>query len=167
MSFKRTNSDHGVFVLENMFIAIYVDDLLIFGKDNSKLQQLQHELKSRFQMIDLGEVSHYLGIEVDVNSEKSIITLRQSTYLKKVLCRFNMLDSRPILTSMDSRIGNTLMPSEDQADNDTITWYQSVVGSLMWAAIHTRPDIAYAVGVLSRYCSNLSSHHCKYLQRVM
>lgn len=59
------------------------------------------------------------------------------------------------------------MPSEDQADKETISWYQSVVGSLMWPAIHTRPDIAYAVGVLSRYCSNPGPFHCKYLQRVM
>ena len=83
-----------------MFIAIYVDDLLIFGKDTSKLQQLQHELKSRFRMTDLGEVSYYLGIEVNVNTEKSIITLRQTTYLKKILQRFNMVDCRPISTPM-------------------------------------------------------------------
>lgn len=167
MGFRRTESDHGVFVSEDMYIAIYVDDLLIFGKDASKLQQLQHELKSRFRMTDLGEVSHYLGIEVDVSADKSTITLRQTTYIKKVLSRFNMLDSRPVSTPMEPGIGNTLTPSEDQADKETITWYQSVVGSLMWPAIHTRPDIAYAVGVLSRYCSNPSSLHCKYLQRIM
>lgn len=64
-------------------------------------------------MTDLGEVSHYLGIEVDVNLEKSVITLWQSTYLRKVLHRFNMLDSRPISTPMDLGTRNTLMLSED------------------------------------------------------
>lgn len=167
MGFKRTESDHGVFVSGDMFIAIYVDDLFIFGKDTPKVQQLQYELKSRFRMTDLGEVSHYLGIEVDVNSDKSVITLQQTTYLKKVLSRFNMLNSTPISTPMDPGAGNTIMPSEDQADKETITWYQSVVGSLMWPAMHTRPDIAYAVGVLSRYCSNPGPLHCKYLQRIM
>ena len=68
---------------------------------------------------------------------------------------------------MDSGIRNTLKPSEDQADKKTITWYKSVVGSLMWPAIYIRPDISYAVGVLSRYCSNPSLFYCKYLQRVM
>ena len=167
MGFKRTESDHGVFVSRDMFIAIYVDDLLIFGKDTQILEQLQHDLKSRFKMTDLGEVSHYLGIEVDMNTDRTTVSLRQTTYLKKVLSRFNMLDSRPISTPMDQGAGNTLMPSEDQADKDTITWYQSVVGSLMWPAMHTRPDIAYSVGVLSRYCSNPSPLHCKYLQRIM
>ena len=49
MGFKRSNSDNGVFISDDMFIVIYVDDLLIFGKDTSKLQQLQHELKSRLK----------------------------------------------------------------------------------------------------------------------
>lgn len=167
MSFRQTESDHGVFVLGDMYIAIYVDNLLIFGKDASKLQQLQHELKSRFCMTDLGEIFHYLGIEVDVSADKSTIILRQTMYIKKVLSQFNMLDSQPVSTPMEPGIGNTLIPSEDQADKKTITWYQLVVGSLMWPAIHTRPDIAYAVGVLSRYCSNPSPLHCKYLQRIM
>lgn len=56
-----------------MYIAIYVNDDLIFGKDTSKLRQLQDELKSRFRMTDLGKVSHYLGIEVDVNADEIIL----------------------------------------------------------------------------------------------
>ena len=80
MSFKGTNSDYRVFVSEDMYITIYVDDILIFGKDASKIQ-LRHELKSLFCITDLGEVFHYLGIEVDVNADKSAITLRQTIYL--------------------------------------------------------------------------------------
>ena len=99
-------------------------------------------------------------------SISACLGLRQTTYLK-VLQRFNMLDCRPISTPMDPGAGNTLMPSEDQDDKKTITCYQSVVGPLMWPAMHTRPDIAYTVGVLSRYCSNPGPLHCKYLQRIM
>ena len=72
-------------------------------------------------MTDLGEISHYLGIEVDMTTDRSAVSLRQTTYLRKVLERFNMLDSRPISTPMDQGTGNTLMPSEDQADKHTIT----------------------------------------------
>lgn len=100
-------------------------------------------------------------------TDKSTITLRQTTYIKKVLSRLKMLDGRPVSISMVPGIGNTLEPSKDQADAETITWYQPVVGSLMWPAIHTRPDISYAVGVLRRYCSNPSPLHCKYLQHTM
>lgn len=78
-----------------------------------------------------------------------------------------MLDSRPIPTPLGPGTGNKLEPSEDQANKEAITCYQSVVGSLMGLAIHTRPDIAYAVGVLSRYCSEPSPLHCKYLPPIM
>lgn len=165
--FRRTESDHGVFVSEHMFIAIYVDDLLIMSKVNSELDALQDQLKARFKMTDLGEVSHYLGMQVDINSDKSEITLRQTTYLKKVLERFHLQDCKPVSTPMEPGIGNLLLPSEEQADKETIKWYQSIVGSLMWPAIHTRPDLAYSVGVLSRYCSNPGKLHCNLLQRVL
>lgn len=61
-----------MFVSEDIYIAIYVDDDLIFGKDTSKLT-ITDELKSRFRMTDLGKVSHYLGIEVDVNADEIIL----------------------------------------------------------------------------------------------
>ncbi len=167
MGFKRTEAGHGVFVSEDMFIAIHVDDLLIMSKDILKLDDLQRELKARFCMTDLGEVSHYLDIEVDINREKSEITLRQTTYLKKILQRFQRQDCRPIFTPMEPGMGNLLLPSTKEVDKKTVTWYQSVVGSLMWPAMLTRPDLAYSVGVLSRYCSNPGKLHCVLIQRVL
>ncbi len=116
MGFKRTEADHGVFVSEDIFIAIYVDDLLIMSKDILKLDDLQQELKTRFRMTDFGEVSHYLGIEVDINREKSEITLRQNTYLKKILQRFQMQDCIPMSTHMEPGKGNLLLPSLKEAD---------------------------------------------------
>lgn len=97
MGFKRTESDHGVFVSKEMFIAIYVDDMLIFCKHGSQLKKLQKKLEICFRMTDLGEVSHYLDMAVDVDKEMSEITLSQTAYLKKVLNRFNMQDCRPVL----------------------------------------------------------------------
>lgn len=112
-----------------MFIAIYVDDLLIMSKVNAELYALQDQLKAQFKMKDLGDVSHYLGMQVDINSDKSEIALRQTTYLKKALERFH--NCKPISTPMEPGIGNLLLPSQELADEKTIKWYQSVVGLLM------------------------------------
>ena len=99
-------------------------------------------------MTDLGDISHYLGMEVDyILGDK--ITLRQSTYLKKVLDRFDMTDCKPASLPMNPGVANSLQPFDGTADPKTIKWYQSAIGSLMWPAVHTRPDIAYSVGVLS------------------
>lgn len=69
---------------KQLFIAQYVDDLLLFGADIPFLKLIQKLLSDRFKMTDLGEVSHNFGIKIDIDIGKVII-LRQTTYLKKGL----------------------------------------------------------------------------------
>ncbi len=109
-------------------------------------------------MTDLGNVSHCLGMEVDVNLGKKKITLRQSTYLKKILERYRMSDCRPVKIPISPGIANSLIAYENQAEKDTVSWYQSAVGALMRPAIHSRPDLAYSVGVLSYFAANPGLH---------
>ncbi len=71
-----------------------------------------------------------------------------------------MTDCKPSSISMNPGVANSLFPSEHQADRATIKWYQSAIGSFMWPAAHTRPDISYSLGVLSRYCANPGSINC-------
>ncbi len=78
LDFHKTEADHGLFVSadKTMFIAIYVDDLLLFGADiNPRINDVMQNLRDRFRMTDLGDVSHHLGIEVDVDLKKKTITL--------------------------------------------------------------------------------------------
>ena len=167
LGFVRLELDHGIFISKDkqLFIAVYVDDLLLFGADISRLEDIQQKLRDRFKMTDLGDISHYLGMEVDyVVGEK--ITLCQSTYLKKVLDRFKMTGCKPATVPMNPGVANSLLPYDGNADKATIKWYQSAIGSLMWPAVHTRPDIAYSVGVLSRYCSNPGPTHCNLVVQV-
>ena len=110
-------------------------------------------------MTDLGDVSHYLRMHVNHFVGKKII-LCQSTYLRKVLDRFKMTDCKLASLLMNLRVANSLLLYNRNVDKKTIKWYQSAIGSLMWPAVHTRPDIAYSVGVLSRYCSNPGPTHC-------
>ncbi len=78
------------------FIAVYVDYLLFFGADiDPRIDDLIQNLRDRFQMTDLGEVSHYSGMEMDVDLSKKTITFRQSTNLKKILGRYGMRDCGP------------------------------------------------------------------------
>ena len=118
-----------MFTNETIFIAIYVNDLLLFEKDISDLQRIQNELMSRFRMTDLEEISHYLKMQVNV--EDNFLTFRQITYLIKLLNRFNMIDCKSISTLMESGISNSLTKYEEQADQATIRWYQQLVGSLI------------------------------------
>ncbi len=97
-------------------------------------------LRDRFQMTDLGYVSHYIEMEVDVNLGKKTITLRQSTYLKKILKRYGMSDCRPAKIFISPEVTNSLIAYENKAEKGTVAWYQSAVRATMWPAIHSRPD---------------------------
>ena len=170
LDFHKTEADHGLFVSadKTMFIAVYVDDLLLFGADiDPRIDDVMQNLRDRFRMTDLGDVSHYLGMEVDVDLNKKTISLRQSTYLKKILGRYGMSNCKPAKIPISPGVANSLTPYEDQAEKSTVAWYQSAVGALMWPAMHARPDLAYSVGVLSRFCNNPGPVHVELVKHVL
>lgn len=67
---------------------------------------------------------------------------------------------------MDPGVAGSLLPSQQVADKATISWYQSAIGSLMWPAVHPRPDISYSVGVLRYYCSNPGPDHIQLVKQI-
>jgi hypothetical protein len=97
---------------------MYVDDLLLFGPDLNDLKIIQDQLKNRFKMTDLGQLSHYLGMEITITSDQ--LTLIQSIYMKKVLKQFDMKECKPVSTSMKPDVANTLISAADEADDATI-----------------------------------------------
>ena len=122
--FERLELDHFVFVSQDrqIFLAIHVDDLFLFGYNDSRLTDISDQFKARFKMINLGEISYYLVMEVDVEIGKEI-SLRQTTYLMKILERFQMADCKPASVLINLRVANSLLLSEQQADQATIKWY--------------------------------------------
>ncbi|CAM8982250.1 unnamed protein product [Rhodiola kirilowii] len=118
-------------------------------------------------MKDMGEVDVILGIRI--KRENKGLALTQSHYVEKVLKKFNCLNCSPVSTPMDPSV--KLLPNTREAVSQLE--YSQVIGCLMYAMTSTRPDIAYAVGKLSRYTSNPSIHHweairvLKYLKGTM
>ncbi len=167
LKFKRSNSDHAVFIdsRTKIYLAMYVDDLLSFDLNLNDLQNIQNQLKQRFKMTNLEQLSHYLEMKITIISDKLMLT--QSIYLKKMLDQFEMNEFKLVSISMKSEMINSLMSATDEADQATIKWYQQLIESLMWSAMHTRLDLAYSVRVLSRYAHNLSSTHCALIKRML
>ena len=158
-----------------VFLILYVDDILIFGNDIPMMSSVKLWLSTTFSMKDLGEATYILGIRIYRDRAKKMIGLSQSLYIEKVLKRFSMLDSKRGL--LPFRHGIHLSKSmSPQTDEERLKMsrvpYASAVGSLMYAMLCTRPDIAYAVSVTSRYQSNPGEQHwiavkniLKYLRR--
>ncbi|GKA10143.1 zinc finger, CCHC-type containing protein [Tanacetum coccineum] len=110
---------------------------------------------------DMGEADVILGIRI--KDESNGITISQSYYIKKVLKKFNYSDCTLVSTPLDTY--EKLMPIRG-LDVSQLE-YSRVIGCLMYAMTYTRPDIAFAVGKLSRYTSNPGTQHWQAIQRVL
>ena len=138
------------FVLEDQGIVIaavvlYVDDLLIIANEGL-IGQMKDQMSKRFRMHDLGSVSFYLGMNIERNREHHTIDIHQHSYIRTILAKFRMDESRPVATPMAMKL-HKRKPDEEACDP---ILYQSMIRSLMYAMTTTQPDIAYAIGVLSR-----------------
>ncbi|GKE05027.1 zinc finger, CCHC-type containing protein [Tanacetum coccineum] len=146
---------------KGVIICLYVDDMLNFGTDQVQVDLTKDFLSSRFSMKDMGEADVILGIRI--KHESNGITISQSYYIEKVLKKFNYFDCTLVSTPMDT--SEKLMPNNGQAVSQLE--YSRVIGCLMYAMTCIRPDIAFAVGKLSRYTSNSNTQYWQVIQRVL
>lgn len=159
--------DYAVFINvdRTLLIAVYVDDLLIFGKVTSQIQYLKMQLKDRFQMTDLGPAHMYLGMQISRDRISRVIYVDQQKYIRVILKRFNMQNCNAVRTPME--MGLKLVKRIDTASPQDITEYQKIIGCLEYAACATRPDITFAVHALAQFASNPDSSHFNAAKRVL
>ena len=114
-------------------------------------------------MKDLGETNFILGMKI--TKACNGIYLDQSHYIEKILRKYNFRNHKSVATPFDSNVHLFPVNNDDEIFNQND--YASIIGSLRYATDCTRPDIAYAVGVLSRFTSKLSKDHWFAIERVM
>ncbi|CAM9000448.1 unnamed protein product [Rhodiola kirilowii] len=145
-----------------VIICLYVDDMLIFRTNLLEcINQTKDFLSSKFSMKDMGEAEVILVIRIE--RVEGGIALTQSHYIEKVLKKYKYLNCHPMNTPFES--SKHLLPNK--GDPVSQLEYSRVIGSLMYAMTSTRPDIAFAVGKLSRYTSNPSMDHWQAVHRVL
>ena len=153
-----------------VYLLLYVDDILIAGKHLSDIEKLKNLLKGKFEMKYLGSAKRILGIDIIRNRATGTLFLSQSRYISKVLERFQMMDSKPILTPLGAqfKLSNDMSPTSyaDEVQMADIP-YSQAVESLMYAMVCTRVDIAYAVSVMSRFMSNPGKLHWDAVKWIM
>lgn len=136
--------------------------MLIASKSITKIQSLKKKLSDAFEMKDLLDAKRILGMDIFKNKREGKLFLSQEAYLKKVLKRFLMHESKFVSTPL----GQQLKLSKDQcpnteAERDQMNKisYASGVGNLMYAIVCSRPDLAYSITVVSRYMTNTGNTH--------
>jgi Reverse transcriptase (RNA-dependent DNA polymerase) len=167
IGFRRSNADTCLYVnVEiSIFIAIWVDDILIAGKGARNIAKVKKQLAGEFSMKDLGQITHFLGMRITRTADGDI-SIDQSTYVKDILVRFGMEDSKPVSTPLTT---GTKLTKDDanSARNEIQPLYQSIVGSLMYAMLCTRPDIAHTVQQLSQFASDPAQVHLQAAKRAL
>lgn len=148
-----------------MVIAIYVDDFLIFYKKTDELNELRTYLHTTFRMKDIGDANSCIGIKIE--KQANYIELHQCDYVQYILERFGMTECKPIKTPTEINLKLTTENITVENSLVGVVPYQEVVGSLLYLAQATRPDIAFAVNYVSRFNTNHSNEHWKAVKRIL
>ena len=165
--YRKTTSDHCVFVRkfsndDFIILLLYVDDMLIVGKNVSRIERLKAQLGKSFAMKDIGATKQILGIRIIRDRKEKKLWLSQEHYIKRVLQRFHMEKAKVVSTALATHFKLSSKQSPSNEDDKLYMQrvpYASAVGSLMYAMVCTRLDIAHVVGMVSRFLSNLGREH--------
>jgi hypothetical protein len=161
----RSNEDHNMYLSIKIIVLIYVDDLLLFSSDMSDIMEMKSALSGRFEMSDLGEIRQFLGLQIERNREKRQLFLHQTPYLRDIISRAGMAACNGVQTPME--VNTHLCPFENKEDITKTPEYQSTVGSVMYAMLGTRPDLAYSISTLGKFSSAPIMGHHSALKRVI
>jgi len=153
-----------------MFLTLYVDDILLARNNLEFINATKQWLSSVFEMKDMGEARYVLGVKIVRNRPKKLLGMCQEAYIKRVLERFRMHHFKPIDTPVEKGLTLSLdqCPKTDQEkEKMKYVSYASAVGSLIYAMLCTRPDICFAVGLVSSYRSNPGPTYWQAVKRIM
>ena len=169
LGFVQSANDPCIYVAtegEKLVIAVYVDDLILAGKTDEQIARIKSDLCKRFNAKDMGELHYFLGMKIIQNQSSGEVWIGQPVYTQNILEKFGMKDAKPVSTPVDvsSKLVTATAESSDSIDQDL---YQSAVGSLLYLSVATRPDIAFAVSNVAKYCASPSKQHWIAVKRIM
>lgn len=146
------------------YVLLYVDDLLVAGQSAESTEKVSRELQNYFDIKDLGDVSHYLGIQVERQANGSFL-LNQKAKITKLLEDHGLLESKPVATPMETGFLSAGTTESAELPNNTL--YRKAIGSLLYIATVSRLDIAVAVSILSRRVEKPTQQDWNAVKRVM
>lgn len=176
IGFTRSDADpclytkHEPGTTDVTIVAVYVDDLICAASNTELLEDLKSKIGARFKIGDARELTWCLGMEIIRDRKNRTLEISLERYIKDMLEAHSMTNCHPVLMPADPSVKLTKAMSPESKDDDRYvpeTKYQSLVGSLMYAAVTARPDIAYAVGAVARYMSRPGLAHYRAAKRIL
>ena len=154
--FVRSGNDTNLYVRNGYVLIIYVDDVLITGPSQSGIDEIKALLHQRYKMVDFGVAKQFLGIQIEQSEDG--IRIFQTQYISTILERFGLANAKSTSTPM---VPNSALSADDEdlLNKDEKSVYMSIVGSLMYAMVCTRPDLAYTLSRLSKFMATPATRH--------
>jgi hypothetical protein len=169
--FQQSKRDPCVYIKilndETTILIIFVDDIIIAS--NVKHQYFEMFRQAKIDIQEVGELNHFLGIRILRDRSKRIITMDQTVYIDRILEKFGLSNSKPVSTPMSTEVLSAAMcpKTPDEFKSMKNVPYRQAVGSIMYLAVSTRPDIAKAVSSVSKYLENPGQKHWNSVKRIL
>ena len=175
MGFKACLTDPCIYVKQSMhgvvYLAVYVDDLLIIGPNETDIIKIKSELSQKFDIEDKGDVSFVLGMKIDRDRERKTLTITQKQYAEDVAKKFRMENAKcktgiPIHPKLKFTRDDCPQTDEEKQYMKKVP-YRSAIGALMYLATCTRPDIAYAVSACASFMHDPGKKHWEAVKQII
>jgi len=175
LGFTRISCEYCLYFWEtesgSILTGIHVDDFLMAVSSLLEASSFKTELSSIWEIKDLGEAKFCVGVAIERDLINHHIYLSQTALIDKILEQFNMINCNPVSTPMESglvlsRHSDITLTAEQMQELRDLP-YRRLVGLLMYLAIATRPDIAFAVGKLSQFLAFYNFLHWLAAKRIL
>jgi len=173
LGFTRCDVDQAVFFRHQgwamIIVLVHVDDYTIAATSMVLIADFKARISEHVDITDLGELHWLLGIEIKRDRERHTIHLSQRSYIESILQQYGLFDLKPVSIPMDTNIRLTTAQSpsttSEYAQMRNVPYHEAE-GSLMYAALGTRPDIAFAVQTASRFSTKPGPAHWEVVKRI-
>ena len=165
LGLRQFASDECIFSSKRneLIVGAYVDDLLVISESEQVIENFKRRLAELILITDKGKLSRFLGMDVVHTQDR--IELSQASHINELLTMSEMYGSKGAETPIST--GAVFQQEEEDHPFEQVKKYQSIIGSLMYIANGTRPDIQFAANKLGRYMSNPLEKHMKLARRVI
>jgi len=143
-----------------LILVVYVDDIIFGSNEEDMSQKFSLVMQKEFEISMLGELTYFLGLQVQKN--KDGVFLSQTKYLKQILKKYGMEDSKPVCTPM---VTGCSLSANDESTAVHKPTYRPMIGSLLYLT-GTRPNIMHAVGIVGRFQANPKETHLQAVKRI-
>ena len=168
MGFKGSRIDHSVFYKkeghEHMIAAVATDNMAVTSRRKSDAMKFKSNVRQHWEITNHGPIQWFLGFEIKRNRESRMISINQHAYIKSMVEKFRLTSAKPVSTPMELNTQFTTQQSPSTLNQTTRMQgvpYSKAIGSILWPAVVSYPDVAYAVRILSQFIQNPGTVHWK------